>query len=236
MRVIIFGVFNTCWFHTLSFYSLLRISKTNDMNLKKILLSHAIACLINGLIAMATLLNMHMYHINGRDIYLLRYIEWVVCTPLLTSEICQAGEFEHMDTTVILCLTIAFNLCGMLAAITRTMWAKIILGVQGTIYSLFVVHKLLSYAFRQRQQSRQTTINIFNIFVTAFVWPLYVITWGLGPDVYGVITGQQEWVVQSVMSIILKTMFASYAMLTHLDFDIENVANVMIEIAQNSVP
>lgn len=236
MNVVIFNILASLWFHLIAFHSLVSIKKTNDNSMKSILVTHTITSMITGFISITSILKINVYHINGRDVHLLRYIEWLFCAPLLTSQICQAGNFVYIDTIIVVTLTVAFCLCGVIAAITNIFWAKVVLGVQGTVYSLIVVRNLLNHAFQQTEMaSRTKTINKINIIVTTFTWPLYVLTWGLGPDVYDVISGEQEQIIETLLSVLLKSVAGLYAFIVYSELDIQEFGNTLVETLQNYI-
>jgi bacteriorhodopsin len=130
-------------------------------------------------------------------------------------------------------MTIAFCVCGTIAALTYLFWAKVLLGLQGSVYASIVIFKL--FQSLSREQNRTSTshrVRTFNITATTLIWPLYVATWGMGPDVYHVISGRREWIIQSIFSIVLKTISASFAILTYSEVDIENAASATMELVQ----
>jgi bacteriorhodopsin len=131
------------------------------------------------------------------------------------------------ETVTIVCLTIAFCFCGFIAALTSLLWAKIFLGMKGSLYASFVIYRLIKVLYQEHSK-----VSHINIIMTIFVWPLYVATWGMGPDVFHVISGRREWIIQSILSILLKTISVSYAFLTYEEVDIENASNVTFELMQ----
>lgn len=220
-------VANSLWYHALGAYSLSRVSKTNNLPLKYSIFFHSLTCFINGFVAFLVLLDMHVVQLHGRPIYYLRYVEWTLCTPLLTYEICQVASMDICETVTIVWLTIAFCFCGSIAAFTNLFWAKIILGLKGSLYASFVIYKLIKVLYQ-----KQSKVSHINIIMTIIVWPLYVATWGMGPDVFHVISGRREWIIQSIFSILLKTISVSYAFLTYEEVDIENAFNATMELMQ----
>jgi bacteriorhodopsin len=130
-------------------------------------------------------------------------------------------------------LTASFCLCGIIAAITRVLWAKVLLGTQGTIYSLIVIKHLLDHAFQETIVSRMNRINKVNIITTVFIWPLFVVTWGFGPDVYNIISGEQELIIETSLSLLLKSVSGLYAFLVYREFNIQQFGDTLVETLQN---
>jgi bacteriorhodopsin len=235
------GIFTTLWYNVIGVFIITRVNRSTSERMKYILAYHAAVCLINSLISFASLLDLHIAIIDGRAVYFLRYIEWTLCTPLMACEMCQSAQMVAYDTIMIVILTIAFSLCGSLAALTRHFWAKTILGFQGTTYAIIVLYKLLKYGigdntyganFNEPQLDIERRINRINIMSAVVIWPMYVITWSLGPDMFGFISGYTEWMIQNIISIGFKTLFSSYALLTYHIFDVEDTLSRVNDILE----
>lgn len=227
MLSIVLEVVNSLWYHALGLYSLSRVQKTDKIQLKSAVFVHSLACFINGFVAFLALLNMHVMQMNGRTIYYLRYVEWTLCTPLLTYEICTIASMDVCQTMIIVFLTVAFCLCGTIAALTSLLWAKLLLGLKGSVYASIVMYKLF-----QILHLGQDKISHINILTNILIWPMYVATWGMGPDVFNIISGRKEWLVQCALSILLKTISASYAFLTYDETDVDNASGATMELIQ----
>jgi bacteriorhodopsin len=138
------------------------------------------------------------------------------------------------EIKTIVVLTLSFCICGSIAAFTSYQWAKIVLGVKGTIYCIVVLYKLGRALVQGSQRDFMQNVGYYNFITTVIVWPLYILTWGLGPDVYSIISANDEEFVQQISSLILKTFAVAYAILT-FDFDIEAIEEVVVEIANFAV-
>jgi bacteriorhodopsin len=153
---------------------------------------------------------------------------------MMTYEMCLASRMSSYEIRTIVALTIAFCICGTISAFTSYLWAKIALGVKGTIYCIIVLYKLGRESFQDTPRDFMQNVGYYNFITTVIVWPLYILTWGLGPDVYSIISANDEEFVQQISSLILKTFAVAYAILT-FDFDIEAIEEVVVEIANFAV-
>lgn len=230
------------WYNLVGVFIITRINYSTNEREKYVLAYHAAVCLINSLISFAGVLNLHTTTIEGRTVYFLRYIEWTICTPLMTCEMCQSAQMLAYDTTVIVILTLAFTFCGSIAALTKYFWAKSVLGLQGTIYAMIVVYKLLKHGLSPYENPSNTIvdshveyerrINKLNMMASAFIWPMYVIMWSLGPDMFNLISGKTEWIIENLLSIVLKTVCASYALLTYNYTDVEDTMARVVDVLE----
>lgn len=227
MLSIVLSIINFLWYNVLGLYSISRVQKTDKVQLKSALFLHSVACFINGFVAFLALINMHVMQINGRTIYYLRYVEWTLCTPLLTYEICKVASMNNHQIMIIVSLTVAFCLCGTIAALTKYFWAKIFLGLKGSVFAYIVMYKLFQVLHLGKEQ-----VSHINILTLILIWPMYVATWGIGPDVFDIISGRKEWIIQCALSLLLKTISASYAILTYDEIDVENTAGAGMDMMQ----
>lgn len=237
----VLNIFVAVWYHIVGVFIITRINHSTNDREKYVLAYHAAVCLINSLISFASVLNLHIAVLGGRNVYFLRYIEWTVCTPLMTCEMCQSSQMLAYDTIVIVILTFAFSFCGSIAALTKILWAKSVLAMQGTIYALIVMYKLMKYGFAHTEipfdehMELERKINKMNIMLAAFIWPMYVVMWISGPDMFELVSGRTEWIVENILSIVLKSLCSSYILLTYHRGDLEDamtMVNDVIEIVQ----
>jgi bacteriorhodopsin len=233
-------VFTVVWYNVVGVFIITRVNHSTTDRVKYILAYHAAVCLINSLISFASILNLHVAIIEGRTVYFLRYIEWTLCTPIMSCEMCQSAQMLTYDTIIIVILTLAFSFCGSIASLTRHLWAKTILGFQGTAYAMIVIHKLLKYGTNNNvidtihddHLQMEHRINKMNIMSAAFIWPMYVIAWSLGPDVFGMISGYTEWMIENILSLALKTICTSYTLLTYRYVDVEDTMSRVTDILE----
>lgn len=49
----------------------------------------------------------------------------------------------------------------------------------------------------------------------SLLYPVFIITWALGPDIYHVLTMRQELLIENISSLILKTSALSFALVSN---------------------
>lgn len=195
---------------------------------------HGIVCFVNSFCALLQVANLDSLHFSGNKIAYLRYVEWSLCAPLMTLEVMVSARFTMSQICPILVLTIAFCICGTIAAFSLIFWIKILLGVQGSLYSSIVIYRLWKIALCKQPNINDNNVEvetaIANLCVTSIIWPIYIVTWGLGPDVYGVLSRSQEVLSEQLASIILKMFGLSYALVsssTRVESIIEFISSVI---------
>ena len=227
------SVTSMVWYNIMGLFCLSRYKCESEIA-RSITFVHGVVCLINGFCVFLGLANLDRMNIRSREVSYLRYVEWTICTPLMTYEMCLASRISKWEINTILVFTIAFCICGSIAALTSYQWAKLVLGVKGSIYCIIVLYKLGYACFRGNPSDFMSRVGYYNFIVTLTLWPLYVFTWGLGPDVYSIISAHDEIYAQHMFSLILKSCAAMYSILT-FNFDIEAFEEVIIELANQGV-
>lgn len=228
------NIFSIIWYNVIGLFCLSRWKCQSEIA-KSITFIHGCVCLINGFCIFLGLANLDKIHLANRDVAYLRYVEWTLCTPMMTYEMCLASRMLSCEIKTIVALTVAFCICGSIAAFTSYQWTKIVLGIKGTIYCVIVLYKIGHACFNDTTpQDFMHNVGYYNFIATVLVWPLYICSWGLGPDVLSIISANDEDFAQQIFSLILKSVAVAYSILT-FDFDIEAVEEVIVEIANFAV-
>lgn len=202
------------WYNVVGMYCLNCGSFQNTGCMKSTSI-HGIVCFVNSFCALLQVAHLDTLHYFGRPIQYLKYVEWSICAPLMALEIMVCAKFTEAQVCLIIVLTFAFCLCGFIAAFSVVIWIKVLLGIQGSLYTIIVIGKLWSISLDPVKQ-RDCHLNgaIANLLMASLIWPTYIITWGLGPDMSDIISADHELIYEQIASLILKSFALSYAFLT----------------------
>lgn len=146
--------------------------------------------------------------ISARTLYgvnYMRYIEWGMTAPLIVLNICLGLKIPSYQAASLMVMTDAYCICGLLSALTSSFWAKVYFGCVGCICAISVQAKIFA--------SIKDTTNPFvktSLVTTSLIYPIYVVTWAIGPDVWGVITPAQEMITEVILSLIVKSLCTVY--------------------------
>lgn len=163
----------------------------------KLFLVQGSLCLVVGFTNLAAL--------NLKYLNLLKYIEWSLCSPLTILLLCLGGELKFDETISLMLFTESFCVCGALATITDQLYLKILLGAMGSVFSGVVIFRL----YRLTRNSENKYVHSLLV-TTACIYPFFIVTWYIGGDVLCIITTDQEYVVQTVLGLVLKSMCIVY--------------------------
>lgn len=170
---------------------------------------HGAVCMVNVMVCWIRVINYDSAECNGRTIVYIRYAEWLICCPLMVIEIVVASGLSFSRALLSIILCISFCVCGFLAALTDTMWIKCTLGAQGIVMCVLVFVQIYCICMNDGtlHQSKPTIVNAA---VTMIVWSLFIVAWGLGPDVLQFIDGPLEIAIEYALSVVLKTTAMLY--------------------------
>jgi bacteriorhodopsin len=140
-------------------------------------------------------------HAANTFIKYVKYIEWTSCTPLMVYELCIMNSVCQSTKASCIVMSTAFCICGTIAAVNHTIHMKTFLGVQGILYSIVVLYQLWKESFA----TAGNRLSIAQLIITSAVWPLYVVCWGSGPDVFMIITLHQETMIYMIVGVVFKT-------------------------------
>jgi bacteriorhodopsin len=211
----------TGWYSLLSCRCLIKGNK-NGSRSQKACLVHGIVCLVNQFCYALKMANLDTIIIDGRPVAYLRYVEWTIGSPLMLMEIAITMNMPSLQMTQPIVLTVAFCICGTISAISQELWVKIYLGIQGTVFFLLSMYIVWNHYITTRKNTQKSMkLGLCNLVIATSVWPMYIVTWGLGPDVYHVISRKHENLAETIASTFLKTSAMTYS------FDVEGVESTL---------
>jgi bacteriorhodopsin len=174
---------------------------------------------------------MDVLHFDGKPIKYLRYVEWSICSTLMLLEMMISSKLSPTQMTPLLVLTLSFCVCGTIAALSVLLWVKLLMAVQGTFYCVIVILRMWRVTLeKSTQKDIDIDVAILNLLMASAIWPMFVLTWGLGPDVFGVITDVQETLAELIASMVLKTVGMTYAFVStneRVESFVDFVMNIM---------
>lgn len=176
---------------------------TPDQNIKLLVSLQGIISLINAFCMILQIITNSLF---------IRYLEWTLTSPLMILQICIATNVQSVKSISIVSLTVSFCLCGSIAAITDIFWLKILLGAKGSIYCISTLYLLWSHMFSLNDIVNINKIAYLNLVSATLLWPFFVSTWALGPDVCKILSFENELLIENTMSLILKTIAFLYTL------------------------
>lgn len=223
----VIDLFIISWYYIIGLFSLYKGTiKDNDAHQSATV--HGIVCFVNGFCCILQLAKLDTIITPNASIKYLRYIEWFICVPLMVLEVALSSKFEGNDIILVVFLSSSFCVSGSIAAFATTIMMKIFMGVQGSIFCIIMLYRMWKLVLEKRSTYKNIELHIAfsNLIMMTIIWPVFVITWGLGQDVYGFLSIHQELLVHMILSIVLKTFALSYALIStskRVENYIENV-------------
>lgn len=196
------------YFSALGFYCLVH-TKQEKLGSGSVVGFVCVVCAFCQLLG-ACEVNMMTVHGTHTIVYS-KYLEWMLCTPLWCFLILDSYGVDAIGTAQGMIYSISFCVCGFCAALTSRFWIKIWLVIQGCFCCLVVLWILWRVAVHPPRESRVAKINLI---MTSLTYPIFTLTWALGPDVFAVTSLRNEFIWESCLSLFLKTIALSYTLTT----------------------
>lgn len=180
---------------------------------------------------MSSLINVCGYNAitlhDGRTLIVTKYVEWSLCSPLWSYMILDGYQCNPIDSFQGMIFSMSFCICGVGTALANLFWLKLYLCCQGILSCLIVLRLLWLVAVKPPHESRLSRMNLV---MTSITYPMFLLTWGLGQDCYGVITHESEMIVTASLSIGMKSLAVLYVL---TDEEYLSYANLIWEIPNN---
>lgn len=172
-------------------------------------------CIICSFCQLLGMCEVNTFKVHGtHTIVYSKFVEWTLCTPLWCYMILDSYGLDPVAISQGMLYSLSFCIDGFGAALASHMWIKLWLTCQGCLSCLVVLHILWAVAKHPPKHSR---IGWCNIISTSLCYPIMTLTWGLGPDIYGYLSHRDEMIVETCISLLMKTIAVTYTM-TEEDF------------------
>jgi bacteriorhodopsin len=167
-----------------------------------------ICCLLFSFSQIIATAGMNTVVLNGRTLCWSKFLDWCVSCPLLTA--CTAMSYDAPKSVVLNlgAYTFSFCICGLGAALVKQLWIKIVLTVQGCFVAAFVIYELWRISRNPVKPSRIADMYLYTTMIT---WPVFTLTWMLGPDVFFFLSQKHEYWLETCLSMLIKSVGFCYA-------------------------
>lgn len=158
-----------------------------------------------------------------------KFLEWTMCTPLWCFLIMDSYGVDPVNTAQAMLYSLSFCVDGFAAALANHLWLKIWLTCQGCLSCSIVLYILWVVAKHPPKQSR---IAWSNLVLTSLTYPLMTLTWGLGPDVFGVLSHKNEFILETCISLFMKSVALSYTLSEEEFSHINEIPSAIFAVAR----
>lgn len=154
-----------------------------------------------------------------RAIYYVRYIDWVITTPLLLADLMLTAGMPWPTIMFVIIMDEVMIITGLVGALVTSIykWAYFVFGCVALFYILYHL------VWESRLHSRRFGKDVERCFLycgtlTAFLWTLYPIAWGLSEG-GNVISPDGEAVFYGVLDFLAKPCFGALLIWGHRNID-----------------
>ena len=170
----------------------------------------------SGLAYTAMAMGQGIIEVNGETVYLARYLDWLVSTPLIIFVLASSGMFfRPLDNTTIftlIALDVIMILSGLFADLSAdggTRWFWYIVGC----VCLALIFALLWTRVRREAYAHNEEIGDAYVRICTFftaMWLGYPAIWAAGPSGFGAIGRETELILFVLLPIVSKVGFSIY--------------------------
>jgi len=142
--------------------------------------------------------------VDGRPLYYIRYVDWIITTPLLLYDICKVGGCPTAQIVLLTFLDIFMIIFGVSAGLLRC-WTLFGLGCICFIPILIALCGGLS------KQASNAPADVKNVLMrlcglTAITWVLYPVVWIICEGL-NIVSMDTEVVIYAILDVISKCGF-----------------------------
>jgi len=152
---------------------------------------------------------------QNREIFYVRYIDWVITTPLLLLDLLLTAGMPWPSILAVILVDEVMIITGLIGALvqSRYKWAYFVFGCAALLY---VVYKL---AISGRRRAYALGSDVHQVYLscgilTLFLWFLYPIAWGVSEG-GNVIAPDSEAVFYGILDILAKPVFGALLLFGH---------------------
>jgi len=154
-----------------------------------------------------------------RDIFYVRYIDWVITTPLLLMDLLLTAGMPWPTIAWVIFIDEVMIVTGLVGALVTSVykWGYFAFGCAALVY---IVYHL---AWESRKHANKYGADVGRVFLlcgslTSFLWILYPIAWGLCEG-GNVISPDSEAVFYGVLDFLAKPCFGALLIWGHRNID-----------------
>lgn len=170
----------------------------------------------SGLAYMASAFDQGILLVDGREVYLTRYIDWLVTTPLLLATLAWTAMFTvKKHTSLIIAIMgadIIMILSGLIADLTvdeSVKWVWYTIGCACLAVILYITWlPLRRIAYAQGEEVGSTYVKVAG--VLSVLWLGYPTIWALGPSGLGILDSATDVALFVILPIFSKVGFSLY--------------------------
>jgi len=151
----------------------------------------------------------------NREIYYVRYIDWVITTPLLLLDLLLTAGMPWPTTLFVVLVDEVMIITGLVGALVSSSykWGYFAFGCAALVYILYVlVWEARKHAYGVSSDAGKAFMICGSL--TAFLWTLYPIAWGVCEG-GNIISVDSEGVFYGILDVLAKPVFGALLIWGH---------------------
>lgn len=173
--------------------------------------------LIAGTAYLAMALGMGRVTVNGEEIFVIRYLDWLLTTPLILVLLGILANANRSTITSLIGLDVYMIVTGALGAVAGPLWQALLWWTISTVAFLILLYLLLGVLSRGASEQPDDLVGIYKRLrnLTVVLWSIYPVIWIAGTHGFGVLPTTVESVSFVVLDVLAKVVFGFILLSSH---------------------
>ena len=198
---------------TVVFYKMFLSEETGKQRL-----FHVLTLTVTAMAAMAYLfmaLGEGWIEVAGRPLFYMRYIDWIITTPILLLDLCLLAQAEIEKTALLFLMDILMIIGGFLGSLLTSWYKYLFWGVAMLMYVPIVMELLFSIRDCARKAG-EAVLDVYSFlsYLTVGMWSIYPVIWMLAEGSY-VLSPGVEALCYMILDLIAKVGFGFFLLRSH---------------------
>jgi len=155
--------------------------------------------------------------VNGDEVFIARYIDWLLTTPIILSLLGLLANAERSLIATLIGVDVYMISVGFLGVIADTLFVSLVWWSLGVVAYLVLIYLLLGVLSDAVDEMPEDVSGIFVTLrnLTVVIWSFYPIVWVLGGHAFGVLSPTAEVGGIVVLDILSKVVFGYILLSSH---------------------
>lgn len=155
--------------------------------------------------------------LNGEEVFIARYADWVLTTPLIVALLGIIANASRETIAALIGLDIYMIVTGALAVISEPLWQTLIWWTLSTVAFVALLYLLLGTLSKGASEQPDDVVGVYKTLrnLTVVVWSLYPIIWIVGGQGFGIIPPNVELISFVALDVTAKVVFGFVLLRSH---------------------
>ena len=155
--------------------------------------------------------------VNGEEIVVARYLDWILTTPLILTLLGVLANANRSLIATLIGVNLYMIVVGFLGAIADSLFVTLVWWALGVVAYLVLLYLLLGVLSDAVEEMPDDVSGMFVVLrnLTVVIWSIYPVVWILGGNAFGVLPVLFEQSGFVLLDILAKVVFGYVLLSSH---------------------